>query len=649
MEMQRITLILALGATLGAAEPAPDPADKPRPKAEASATVTVTAEASAVEILKTPNPVKVMVLEELQRLAPRDLGQALEYLLPGQLISYGGPGTAAQLFLGGAKAQHTVVMVDGIRVADPSGFGMDFSAFGTAGIDRVEVLRGASSTLYGADAHGGVVSIASAPVARQGFSGSASLVGGNQGQGRLALQPSFGWKGGWVRTELDLAQEQPATAVNENYRRSSIHIGSGQYLGESGLLTLNYRNSYQGVPLPYQWDYMTGARTYLADSQFTSRMECLQAGYRQTLTETLLLDVNLGQTNSQRYYSLWDSWYFGKSRQALASLVWTRPEWTLTFLGDGTEEEAWSTDPGSKDTGRHLAVAGEAAWEPLPALRLVGSLRQQWDRVGHTVLQKTASEADTDALVWKLGINTRLPGGFRIYASAGTAYNTPSLVSQRWNADRSRPTLDNEKSHTLCAGADWESGGHFLKLEAQRTSYSNLVGFLGGMGSGYYANFGDARIQSTELSGGHRTGDWSLEGFAQCQEGRDLSKPEDQQLAAYAARPFATFGLRGHVVRGDWKASGQVSRMGHRYQVFDDSGTWMPEPNKTHFTDASASLTYAASRSLELVLRAEHLFQDPFSRQAWEQKADLGRNDVGAFPGYPAQTRTVSLEARYRF
>lgn len=647
MALQRITLLLALGTTLSAATP--DPAEKPKAKTEAGATVTVTAEATQVEVVKTPNPVKILVLEQLEQIAPRDLGQALEYLMPGQLISYGGPGTAAQLFLGGAKAQHTVVMVDGIRVADPSGFGMDFSAFGTAGIDRVEVLRGASSTLYGADAHGGVVSVASAPVSRQGFSGSASLAGGNQGQGRIAVQPSYGWKSGWLRTELDLAQEQPATAVEESYRRSSGHIGLGQYLGESGLITVNYRNSYQGVPLPYQWDFMTGARSYLADSQFNSRMECVQAGYRHTLTEGLLLEVNTGQTNSERYYSLWDSHYYGRSRQALASLAWSRPEWTFTFLSDGTQEEAWSTNPGNKDVGRHLALALESAWEPMEALRLVGSLRQQWDRVGRTVAEKTTDEAATDATVWKLGVNTRLPGGFRIYASAGTAYNTPSLVSQRWNADRSRPALDVEKSHTLSAGADWESRGHFVKLEAQRTSYSNLVGFLGGMASGYYANLGDARIQSTELSGGHRSRDWSLEAYAQFQEGRDLSKPEDQQLAAYAARPFSTFGLRGHAVHGAWKATAQLSRIGHRYQVFDDSGTWTPEPNKTHFTDGSVSLAYTASRSLELVLRGEHLFQDPFSRQAWEQKADLGRNEIGAFPGYPAQTRTVSLEARYRF
>ncbi len=648
MGITRITLFLALGAALSAAEASPDPLEKPKPKAEAGATVTVTAEATNIEIVKTPNPVKVMVLEELQQIAPRDLGQALEYLMPGQLVSYGGPGTAAQLFLGGAKATHTVVVVDGLRVADPSGFGMDFSAFGTAGIDRVEVLRGASSTLYGADAHGGVVSVSSAPVSRQGFSGSGSIGGGNQGIGRITVQPSYGWSSGWVRTELDLVQEQPATSVDTNYRRASGHIGLGQYLGESGLVTLNYRNSYQGVPLPYQWDF-SGNRTYLADSEYLSRMECLQAGYRHSLAEGLLLELNAGQTNSNRYYSVWDSRYFGRSRQGVAGLAWSLPEWTLTFRADGTQEEVWSSDPGNKDVGRHLGAAIEAAWEPMAALRLVGSVRQQWDRVSRAVSHRTTDTADTDATVWKLGVNTQLPGGFRFYASAGTAYNTPSLPNQRWNEDRNRPALEVEESRTLAAGADWESEGHFLRLEAQRTSYSNLVGFLGTYPNGYYVNVGDARIQSTELAGGHRAKNWSLEAFARFQEGRDLSKPKHLQLASFAARPFATFGVRAQLVQGAWRLNGNISRIGHRYQIFDDSATWTAEPNKTHFTDASASLIYAATKSLDLVLRAEHLLQDPFSRQAWEQKADQGRNDVAVFPGYPAQTRTVTLEARYRF
>ena len=70
-------------------------------------------------------------------------------------------GGAASVRIRGASSEQTLVIVDGVAVNDPSspGGGYDFSRFGPVNIERVEVLKGPQSTLWGTDAIGGVVNI----------------------------------------------------------------------------------------------------------------------------------------------------------------------------------------------------------------------------------------------------------------------------------------------------------------------------------------------------------------------------------------------------------------------------------------------------------------------------------------------------------
>jgi vitamin B12 transporter len=73
----------------------------------------------------------------------------------------GGPGQAATLRIRGGEARHTLVLIDGVRVNDPSTGASEFDlqCAGSGDIERIEVLRGPQSALYGSDAVGGVVSI----------------------------------------------------------------------------------------------------------------------------------------------------------------------------------------------------------------------------------------------------------------------------------------------------------------------------------------------------------------------------------------------------------------------------------------------------------------------------------------------------------
>ncbi|MFC1626270.1 TonB-dependent receptor domain-containing protein [Pseudomonadota bacterium] len=75
------------------------------------------------------------------------------------VVGSGGPGKASSLFLRGADGGQTLVLIDGVRVGAATTGSFDWGSLSTLNIDRIEIVRGPQSTLYGADAMGGVIQI----------------------------------------------------------------------------------------------------------------------------------------------------------------------------------------------------------------------------------------------------------------------------------------------------------------------------------------------------------------------------------------------------------------------------------------------------------------------------------------------------------
>lgn len=88
------------------------------------------------------------------------VSDALELLAGVQIIRDGGPGQSTSVYLRGAKSQHTLLYLDGVKIVDQLGLnGYDLANVDVASVDRIEILKGPQSTLYGSDAMGGVINI----------------------------------------------------------------------------------------------------------------------------------------------------------------------------------------------------------------------------------------------------------------------------------------------------------------------------------------------------------------------------------------------------------------------------------------------------------------------------------------------------------
>lgn len=131
--------------------------------------VVVTASLAPVQLQQTGNAVYVISSDDIERSHASVVSDLLRDV-PGVAINRGGVlGSTTQLRMRGSEGNHVLVLVDGMEVNDGSqGDEFNWAHMPAAGIERIEVVRGAQSALWGSDAVGGVINI----ITRQATSGS---------------------------------------------------------------------------------------------------------------------------------------------------------------------------------------------------------------------------------------------------------------------------------------------------------------------------------------------------------------------------------------------------------------------------------------------------------------------------------------------
>lgn len=212
--MKASPLALAIACTpwwAYAAEPAPS-LDKQLKLPD----VVVTASRQAQSSDESAASVSVFTREDIDRLQPSSVQELLTHVPGVQIATYGGRGAGFSLSIRGTSSAQSLVLIDGVRVGSATAGGASLQYLSVDQIERIEVLRGSRSALYGADAMGGVVQIFTRRSAGEGLTPRLRIAGGSD----QTWERSAGISGGDQQTRFSLNASQEETAGIDRTRRS---------------------------------------------------------------------------------------------------------------------------------------------------------------------------------------------------------------------------------------------------------------------------------------------------------------------------------------------------------------------------------------------------------------------------------------------
>ena len=133
--------------------------DSPEVATTVEERIVVTADRLEKPPAEVGSSVTVITAEEIELKRKSSVAELLRSVPGVEVVRGGGPGQVTSVFIRGGNSSHTLVLLDGVRVNGPTTGAFDFANLATDAIERIEVVRGPQSTLYGSEAVAGVISI----------------------------------------------------------------------------------------------------------------------------------------------------------------------------------------------------------------------------------------------------------------------------------------------------------------------------------------------------------------------------------------------------------------------------------------------------------------------------------------------------------
>jgi vitamin B12 transporter len=511
-------LCLLLSLTSVAEELPPEPRDN----------IVVTATRSPISVNDAIVPVTVITRQDIERSLAADLAELLRFEAGLDLARHGGPGQSTSLFLRGTESNHTLVLIDGVRINPGTVGGAAIQNIHPGAVERIEIVKGARSALFGTDAIGGVVNIitrrddrAYVEAAAGGGSfdtRSASLAAGMRSEDREAgFSLSFRDTDGFpARTESD---------IDRGFDNLSGSFHAGKQLGSSYLslrhwraagnveyfdfflapLDQDYRN--ESTALEWQWNPSGDFESKLVASRILDEIEQNQSQDFVVSTRFALdWQLSMQRGNHQWIGGIYlvdenaDSFSFGSGFDADTRV-------RAVFL-----EDQWMRD-------RHRAFL---------AVRL------------------TEHDSFGNHLAWNAEYAFDLHERWTANAGIGHAFRAPDATDRFGFGGR--PDLAPETADQVQAGLEYRpSARHTFELELYRNDIDDLIEF--DLGAFELRNIAVAEIRGAELAWEYRGDSWSArtavvkQSAENAGEGTRLFRRAEESLTVSLARDVGRHGF----------------------------------------------------------------------------------------------------------
>ncbi len=459
-------LPLVAASIVAAASPAPTATPPPQ------IIRVVTSDRTGEALSRAVRTTFVVTKAEMAREGLRTVADALAQVPGIQLQSYGAFGAGTSISIRGSSSSQVLVLVDGLPAAGAQTGSLDLQNFSTSGLDRIEVVEGGGSTLYGSSAIGGVVNIITT----------------NKGQyGALASLASFGTSVLRVDTPYvsigqtyalnDYALPGGTTRQNAQARQNTLLLHDARSIGALDVAaSYDLSNTEEGVPGELTaFSPTTTLNEVNQDARiaFTHRLRRAQTSLdlgasRLNATDTCdtAVDVNCPNSYVTPLPSTFSS-LFGESRLALALRNVNGDErYRLIYGFDASRAFGIlqdGVDPIVTKPASQTAIYGQSQW---------------FARNGDSWYIGARGESDSGngSLSPSAGLSASLAPTLRLKLNASTAFRAPNL-EELYFPNASNPNLVPE--HTRNADATIVDsallGG--TSLGWFTTSGSNLIVF----------------------------------------------------------------------------------------------------------------------------------------------------------------------------
>jgi vitamin B12 transporter len=583
-----LSLFLFLAGSRLSAQSVPAPVRVP------GETIVVTADRIAEPFEDATDSVSVITAEDLHRSQAVTVAEALRDVAGISIMQSGSPGHTTSAFLRGASASQLLLLIDGVEVNDPFFGGVDISSILTSGVERIEIVRGAQSPLYGSQAMAGVVNVVTAPrnPAAGAIDGTLRAEFGSLSTYRQSLQLGGGsdalqWNlgGGRVDTEGQFA--------NDEFRDLQLNGRLVWMLDPRSTLTFHALGGDSHVGIPFNAAVPSLRR-------FTeSQLAVAGAEYGLHASPLLNLEVRASFTDRDDSFADPEDPYSQSSSHE--SKLWrgmvqnslTLGAQTITFGAEQKNEDVHAVSDGLVALDETIGTTAVYAQDKIEigALLVTGGARlDHHSRFGdHTSPRLSAAY--------------RLNDRWRARAAVGSAFRAPSTGELAYPF-YGNPSLDPETSRSFEAGADLDLPRATVSVTGFSTRYRDLitfdpVTFLAG-------NVARATIRGAELSAGTAFGEaWHLNAAYTYLQTRD----EETGLALYR-RPRNLASVTLAYVRGGWTVSGNANAVGRRLER--DFETFSDRYNGGYLKlDAAGS--YRLRSNLLLTARIENLLDREYS------------------------------------
>jgi len=494
-----------------------------------SSKVVVTAQALPVDAESSPAPLNILTREQIDQRAATSLPDLLA-TLPGFSLGRTGPvGGTASLFLDGGNSNYTKVLVDGAPVNQPGGL-IDFSNFTLDNIDKIEVVHGAESALYGSDAMDGVIQIFTHRGTTRipeftAFADGGSFDTGRGGADLSGLAGRFDYDAGF--SDLETQGQGP----NDAFRDRTLSGNFGWRFSDTAHVSLAIRDNGSKAGTPGQTLLMPADLTdTIALHNFSANLRAeFNTGthwhHQLNGTELYFREFNFDPFFTTLYRfnrtsGVGQSTYFNKGFGLTAGYEYEIENGYISYVGLHARRN-------------NQAGFLDARWQPFSRLTLNAGARAEDNATfGTRVVPRTGAS-------YVLRMAQGLFGDTRLHATYGQGIVEPRF-DQTYGDDPcfpGNPNLSAEESRTVHAGVEQKLASDRVRVTADYfdSRFHNIISFINEpgtalcpFGTGTFFNTNLARARGATFTGEARVTRWlNADANYTYDSTRTLSAPTD--------------------------------------------------------------------------------------------------------------------------